>query len=77
MIFKKGVELEILKKGPTEYTQVPKQQKTIEELEGQKGLSKYLEKEELKHFLHIAKKVWNRPRLSHLFITVIYGCTCR
>ncbi len=27
MIFKKAVELEILKKDPTEYTQVPKQQK--------------------------------------------------
>jgi hypothetical protein len=55
MIFKKAVELEILKKDPTEYTQVPKQQKTIEELEGQKGgLPNYLEKEELKHFLYIA-----------------------
>ncbi|PFO04668.1 site-specific integrase [Bacillus sp. AFS076308] len=56
MIFKKAVELEILKKDPTEYTQVPKQQKTIEELEGQNGLPKFLEKEELKHFLEIAKK---------------------
>lgn len=56
MIFKKAVELEILKKDPTEYTQVPKQQKTIEELEGQNGLPNYLEKEELIHFLHITKK---------------------
>jgi integrase len=56
MIFKKALELEILKKDPTEYTQVPKHQKTIEELEGQKGLPNYLEKEELKHFLNTAKK---------------------
>ncbi|MDR7239647.1 integrase [Neobacillus drentensis] len=56
MIFKKAVELEILKKDPTEYTQVPRQQKTIEELEEQNGLPNYLEKEELKHFLAIAKK---------------------
>ena len=47
MIFKKAVELEIIKKDPTEYTQVPKQQKTIEELEGEKDIPNYLEKEDL------------------------------
>lgn len=57
MIFKKAVELEILKKDPTEYTQLPKQQMTIEELEGRKDLPNYLEKEELKHFLHVTKKL--------------------
>ncbi|PGV47024.1 tyrosine-type recombinase/integrase [Bacillus sp. AFS037270] len=56
MIFKKAVELEILKKDPTEYTQVPRQQITIAELEEQNGLPNYLEKKELKHFLNIAKK---------------------
>lgn len=57
MIFKKALELEMLKKDPTEYTQVPKQQKTIEELEGRNSLPNYLEKVELKHFLKIAKKM--------------------
>lgn len=57
MIFKKAVELELLKKDPTEYTHVPKSQMTIEELEGRKGLPNYLEKEELKHFLNIANKL--------------------
>ncbi|WP_409296585.1 tyrosine-type recombinase/integrase [Peribacillus sp. SCS-26] len=57
MIFKKAVELEILKKDPTEYTQVPKQQKTIEELEGRKSLPNYLEKVELKHFIQISKQM--------------------
>ncbi|MCY8233900.1 tyrosine-type recombinase/integrase [Priestia endophytica] len=57
MIFKKAVELEILKKDSTEYTQVPKNQTTIEELEGRKSLPNYLEKEELKHFLNIANKL--------------------
>ncbi|NEU29182.1 site-specific integrase [bacterium LRH843] len=57
MIFRKAVELEILKKDPTEYTQVPKEQMTIEELESRKGLPNYLEKKELKHFLHKAKKL--------------------
>ncbi|PGR96906.1 site-specific integrase [Priestia megaterium] len=57
MIFKKAVELEILKKDPTEYTHVPKNQMTIEDLEGRKGLPNYLEKEELKHFLNISNKL--------------------
>jgi hypothetical protein len=56
MFFRKAVELEVLKKDPTEFTHVPKQQKTIEELEGRKDLPNYLEKRELKHFLQVAKK---------------------
>jgi hypothetical protein len=55
MFFRKAVELEVLKKDPTELTHVPKQQKTIEELEGRKDLPNYLEKREPKHFLQVAK----------------------
>ncbi len=57
MIFKKALEMEVLKKDPTEHTHVPKQLKTIEELEGKKDLPKYLEKQQLKHFLQVAKKL--------------------
>ena len=57
MIFKKAVEMEVLKKDPTEHTHVPKHLKTIEELEGKKDLPKYLEKQQLKHFLQVAKKI--------------------
>lgn len=71
MIFKKAVELEILKKDPTEYTQVPKQQKTIEELEGLKSLPRYLEKEELKHFLHSAIK-WGLDQDYPIFLLLAY-----
>lgn len=56
MIFKKAIELEILKKDPTEFTQVPKKQKTVEDLEGRKGLPNYLEKDELIHLLQVANK---------------------
>ncbi|MFP3886790.1 tyrosine-type recombinase/integrase [Priestia filamentosa] len=56
MIFKKAVELEIIKKDPTEYTQVPKKQKTVEDLEIGNSLPNYLEKEELQHFLRVTKK---------------------
>lgn len=57
MIFRKALELEILKKDPTEFTHVPKQQQTVEELEGRKDLPNYLEKQELKYFLQVAKKL--------------------
>jgi integrase len=57
MIFKKAVEIGILKKDPTEFTHVPKQQKTIEELEEKKDLPCYLEKQELKQLLQVAKKM--------------------
>ncbi|KHE69666.1 tyrosine-type recombinase/integrase, partial [Halobacillus sp. BBL2006] len=57
MIFRKAVEMEVLKKDPTEFTHVPRHQKTIEELEGKKDLPRYLEKQKLKHFLQVAKKV--------------------
>lgn len=56
MIFKKAVEMEVIKKDPTEFTYVPKQQITIEELEGQNVLPNYLEKNELQYFLSIAKE---------------------
>jgi integrase len=56
MIFKKAVEMEVIKKDPTDFTYVPKQQKTIEELEGKKDIPKYLEKDELHRFLTVAKK---------------------
>lgn len=55
MIFKKAIEMEILKKDPTEYTHVPKKQKTIEEIEGVAELPKYLEKNELQSLLATAK----------------------
>lgn len=56
MIFKKAVEMEILKKDPTEFTQVPKKQKTVEELEKESKIPKYLEKDELQTFLRTVKE---------------------
>lgn len=56
MIFKKAVELDIIKRDITEFTYVPKEQKTVKDLEENRALPRYLEKEQLKHFLNIAKK---------------------
>ncbi|QHS24590.1 site-specific integrase [Virgibacillus sp. MSP4-1] len=55
MIFRKALELEIIKKDPTEFAYLKKDKKTIEQLE-EDEVPKYLEKEELALFLKTAKK---------------------
>ncbi|NMD71521.1 site-specific integrase [Bacillus sp. DNRA2] len=54
MIFRKALELELLKKDPTEFAYVKKDKKTIEQLE-EEEVPKYLEKEELALLLKTAK----------------------
>ncbi|MEK4986872.1 tyrosine-type recombinase/integrase [Listeria sp. FSL L8-0308] len=56
MIFKKAVELGVIRNDPTQYAYVPKTQKTIDELENQGEEIKYLEKEELALFLKTAQE---------------------
>jgi integrase len=56
MIFKKAIEMELLKKDPTEFAYVPKTVKSIEELEKEEEIPKYLEKEDLSKFLKTAKE---------------------
>lgn len=55
LLFGKAVEMEIIKKSPTTYVQVPIKQKTVEELE-RGDLPKYLEKEQLATFLSAMQK---------------------
>jgi len=55
MIFKKAVELGLIKKDPTEFAVVPREQKTVEEIESQKEIPKYLERDQLLRFLETAK----------------------
>ncbi|WP_185150662.1 tyrosine-type recombinase/integrase [Cytobacillus dafuensis] len=55
MIFRKALELELIKKDPTEFAYVKKDKKTIEQLE-EEEVPKYLEKEELALFLNTAKE---------------------
>ncbi|WP_047986113.1 tyrosine-type recombinase/integrase [Ornithinibacillus californiensis] len=54
MIFRKALELELIKKDPTEFAYLKKAKKTIEQLE-EEEVPKYLEKEELALFLKTAK----------------------
>ena len=56
MIFKTAMEYDIIKTDPTQFARVPRTQKTVEELEQEKEVPKYLEKEELSLFLQAAKE---------------------
>lgn len=55
MIFRKALEMEIIKKDPTEFSYLKKDKKTIEQLE-EEEIPRYLEKEELALFLKTAKE---------------------
>jgi integrase len=55
-IFKKAVELGIIRNDPTQYAYVPKKQKTIDELENSSEEVKYMEKEQLALFLKTAQE---------------------
>lgn len=55
MIFRKALELELIKRDPTEFAYLKKDKKTIEQLE-EEEIPKYLEKEELALFLRIARE---------------------
>lgn len=56
MIFKKAVELKVIKSDPTAYATLPKTQVTVEELESQTDIPKFMEKEQLVKFLNTAKE---------------------
>lgn len=53
MIFRKGIEMEIIKRDPTEFAVIKKEKKTIEDLE-RAEVPRYLEKDELALFLEIS-----------------------
>lgn len=56
MIFGKAVELDIIKNNPTQYAKLPRQQKTVQEIEQEEEIANYLEKQELSQFLETAQK---------------------
>lgn len=68
MIFRKALELEVIKKDPTEYTYLKKDKKTIEQLE-EEEIPKYLEKEELALFLKTARE--NGLELDYLMFLIL------
>lgn len=71
MIFKKAVELGLIKKDPTEFAVLPREQKTVEELESRKDVPKYLERDELLRLLDTARK-HGLDRDYPMFLTLAY-----
>ncbi|SDC68882.1 Site-specific recombinase XerD [Paenibacillus sp. UNCCL117] len=69
LIFKKAVEMEIIAKDPTRKAQVPFIQKTLEEVEAEEEVPKYLEKDQLQIFLNAAK---NNPQRYAVFLVLAY-----
>jgi len=55
MIFKKAVELDIIKKDPTQYARPPRKVETLEDIEKSNDIPKYLEKNELATLLQCAR----------------------
>ncbi|MCQ6562674.1 hypothetical protein [Paenibacillus mendelii] len=55
MIFSKAKEFDMIIIDPTEFAKVTRPQKTVEELENEDDIPKYLEKEELSLFLRTAQ----------------------
>lgn len=55
MLFKRAMEQDLIKADPTEYARLPRTLETVEDLENRTDLPKYLEKEELAHFLRTAR----------------------
>lgn len=71
LMFKKAVQMKLVKSNPTEYAEIPSFQKTVEELENEDELPKFLEKEELAHFLRTAATM-NDPQCFHAMFVIAY-----
>ncbi|WP_172619578.1 tyrosine-type recombinase/integrase [Paenibacillus alvei] len=71
MIFEYGVKIGAVKIDPTESAYIPKDLKTVEELEKNNDLPNYLEKEELIHFLNTAQ-IHGLDRDYEIFTTLAY-----
>jgi integrase len=66
MIFKRTLEQDLIIQDPTQYAFIPKDKKTVEDIENTKVQDQYLEKHELKLFLDKAKEI-NEETYTILF----------
>ncbi|ARF66566.1 site-specific integrase [Paenibacillus larvae subsp. pulvifaciens] len=71
MIFQRATKLKIVKNNPTSHAVIPKKQTTVEELEAERDLPKYMEKEDLALFLRTAKEK-GLDRDYAIFLTLAY-----
>lgn len=73
MIFKKALELKIIRESPTSYAKIPQKKETIvnPDVKSEHSLPKYLEKEELKAFLNAVIK-YGEEQDYPIFILLAY-----
>lgn len=71
LIFKFGKREGIIKKDPSEYAILPRSLETLEDAESDE-LPKYMEKEELSHFLHTVQK-YDKPQNYMIFLLLAYS----
>jgi integrase len=72
MIFKRALEQDLILSDPTQFAFIPKDKKTVEDIESTNVQDKYLEKEELKLFLDKAKEL-NEESYTILFVLAWTG----
>jgi integrase len=72
MIFKRALEQDLIISDPTQFAFIPKDKKTVEDIENTNVQDKYLEKEELKLFLDKAKEL-NEESYTILFLLAWTG----
>ncbi|RUS42255.1 site-specific integrase [Cohnella sp. AR92] len=71
MIFDKAVEWKEVRENPVKYVTIPEFQKTVEELENEEEETRYLEKEELSHFLKTVRER-GKPNDPLIFTLLAY-----
>ncbi|WP_027410337.1 site-specific integrase [Anoxybacteroides tepidamans] len=72
MIFKRAMEQDLILQDPTQYAFIPKDKKTVEDIENTKIQEQYLEKHELKLFLDKAKEM-DEETYTMLFVLAWTG----
>lgn len=73
LVFKKAVELEMIKSDPTAGVQMPAYQTTVHDLENRTEIPKYMEKEELARFLNSVKTIGDRQDYNMFFLIAYTG----
>ncbi|MCW2277773.1 tyrosine-type recombinase/integrase [Heliophilum fasciatum] len=72
MLFRKAIEFNLIKTSPAQFAKLPRTQITVEEIEQNKDVPKYLEKDELRRFLKTAKEK-GLDRDYVIFLTLAYS----
>ncbi|APT48964.1 integrase [Bacillus safensis] len=73
MVFRRARQQKIILDDPTEFAQLPKDIKTVEDLEQKSIEDKYFEKTELKTFLDIARSNFNHEYFTMFFLLAWTG----